>query len=139
MRINVDEILRSHGLKSTRQRKEVLTALSKIDSALSQPDLEKKLKGKVDRVTLYRILSSFQERGIVHSILDQYGITNYATCSPSCSEGKHKDEHVHFNCSNCHRVFCLEIKTPKVKIPVEYSAENVTVIATGLCKKCKAH
>lgn len=139
MGLHVDEVLKSHGLKSTWQRQEVLTALSKMDSAISQPDLEKKLKGKIDRVTLYRILNSFEESGIVHSILDQQGITNYATCSSSCTEGHHKDEHVHFNCSSCHRIFCLKIKIPKVKMPAEYNAESVTVMAVGLCKKCKGH
>lgn len=131
-----EEILKKHGLKNTRQRKVVLEEFSKTSSALSQPDLEKRLGAEMDRVTLYRILSSFEENGIVHSVLDKQGTMNYASCSSSCSADHHHDEHVHFNCSNCHKIFCLDVRIPKIKMPAGFVADQLSLTATGLCDSC---
>lgn len=136
MSTSAETILKKHGLKNTRQRKVVLEEFSRTKNALSQPELEKRLKGEMDRVTLYRILSSFQENGILHSILDLNGTTNYAICSPACSTAHHKDEHVHFNCTNCQRIYCLEVKVPDVTIPVNFRADHFSLIVTGLCENC---
>lgn len=139
MGASADEILKTHGLRSTRQRHVVLEEFSHADFALSQPELEKRLKGEMDRVTLYRILSSFEEKGILHSIIDQFGTTNYASCSSSCSAGHHKDQHIHFNCLNCRKIYCLQSTNPPVDIPTGFKAENVSIVATGLCKVCSSN
>lgn len=133
-----EEILKKHGLKNTRQRQVVLEEFSKTQNALSQPDLEKRLKGEMDRVTLYRILSSFQESGILHSIMDLQGTANYAVCSSSCSADQHKDEHVHFNCTKCEKIYCLETKVPSVQIPASFKSEHVALTVTGLCNSCNS-
>ena len=131
-----DEILKRHGLKNTRQRKVVLEEFSKTSTALSQPDLEKRLTGEMDRVTLYRILNSFEESGILHSVLDKQGTMNYASCSASCSSEHHHDEHLHFNCSNCKKIYCLEVKIPGVKMPAGFVASQLSLTVTGLCASC---
>ncbi len=136
METSADEILKKHGLKNTRQRQVVLKEFSTTKNALSQPELEKRLKGEMDRVTLYRILSSFEESGILHSILDMHGTNNYAVCASSCSADHHKDEHVHFNCTKCEKVYCLETKVPSVKVPDTFKADHVSLIVTGLCNTC---
>lgn len=131
-----DEVLKKHGLKNTRQRKVVLEEFSRASTALSQPDLEKRLKGEMDRVTLYRILSSFEENGILHSVLDKQGTMNYASCSASCSANHHHDEHIHFNCSNCGKIFCLNVKIPAVKMPGGFQVTQLSLTATGVCDAC---
>ena len=136
MSVAPDIILKKHGLKNTRQRIAVLDELSRSDSARSQPDLEKTLKAEMDRVTLYRILSSFQENGIVHAIMDQNGTMNYAPCTASCTAENHHDEHLHFNCSSCNRIFCLEVKVPSVRIPEEFKVEQLSLTARGICNLC---
>ena len=134
--VSPDEILKTHGLKNTRQRQIVLEELAKVDSAVSQPELEKKLGKDMDRVTLYRILSMFQEKGIVHSVLDLNGTTNYASCSSSCTEGHHHDQHLHFNCTNCSKIYCLDVKIPNLKMPAGFKATAINTIATGICNNC---
>jgi len=88
-------------LKVTPHRLRVLAEITQKNAAISQPDLEKILGREVDRVTLYRILSSFEEKGIVHKIFDLNGTATYAICSAECSENHHHDQHVHFLCSLC--------------------------------------
>ena len=132
-----DEVLKAHGLKNTKQRQIVLEELAKVNSAISQPELEKKVGKAMDRVTLYRILSTFQEKGIVHSVMDQYGTNNYASCSPSCKEGHHHDDHLHFNCTNCSKIYCLDVKIPALQMPTGFTAHTVNTIASGICTNCK--
>ncbi len=136
MENSTEQVLKKHGLKNTRQRNVVLEEFFKSNNALSQPELEKRLKGEMDRVTLYRILSSFEESGILHSILDRQGTMNYASCNASCSAAHHHDEHLHFNCDNCHKIFCLDVKIPAVNLPAGFQVAQLSLTATGLCDAC---
>lgn len=132
------EILKRNSLKVTQPRLKVLEIISRKDSAISQPELEKLLGKDIDRVTLYRVLASFEEKGIIHKIFDLHGTATYAMCSTNCSEHDHHDQHVHFICRVCNSVYCLEDMTlPKVSIPAGFSLEAITVNALGVCNHCK--
>ena len=138
MNINPVDILKEHDLKHTKQRVRVLEEIALDSVAISQPDLEKKLGKEIDRVTLYRILNTYQEKGILHRIMDMNGTANYAVCTSSCSEDHHHDEHVHFNCTNCNKIYCLEVEAPRIKMPKGFTAKTVSSIAYGICNKCNA-
>lgn len=138
MNINPVSILKEHDLKHTKQRVRVLEEIALDSVAISQPDLEKKLGKEIDRVTLYRILNTYQEKGILHRIMDMNGTANYAVCTSSCSENHHHDEHVHFNCTNCNKIYCLEVEAPRIKMPKGFTAKTVSSIAYGICEKCNA-
>jgi Fur family ferric uptake transcriptional regulator len=96
---NFGELLQKHHLKKTSPRLKVLSMLSAKNVATSQPDLEG-VMDDIDRVTLYRILNAFEEKGIIHKVFDLNGTANYAMCSPECGEDHHHDEHLHFNCTS---------------------------------------
>ena len=132
------EILKRNSLKVTQPRLKVLEIISRKESAISQPELEKLLGKDIDRVTLYRVLASFEEKGIIHKIFDLHGTATYAMCSTNCSEHDHHDQHVHFICRVCNSVYCLEDMTlPKVSIPADFSLEAIAVNALGVCNHCK--
>ncbi|WP_324756779.1 Fur family transcriptional regulator [Sphingobacterium thalpophilum] len=132
------DILKRNNLKVTQPRLRVLEIISTKDSAISQPELEKLLGKDIDRVTLYRVLASFEEKGIIHKIFDLHGTATYAMCSTDCSEHDHHDQHVHFICRVCNSVYCLDdITLPKVSIPVGFSLEAIAVNALGVCNHCK--
>jgi len=132
-----EKLLTKNGLKRTGARMKVLDVLSSRDSATSQPYLEKVLGADADRVTLYRILQAFEEKGIIHKVLDNQGTANYAICSQNCTQHNHHDEHLHFNCSNCMKVYCLDtVRIPTLKTPAGFKIENVSLIATGICATC---
>ncbi|SHG11142.1 Fur family transcriptional regulator [Pedobacter caeni] len=138
MRLDPVNILKEHDLKHTRQRVRVLEEIALDTVAISQPELEKKLGKEIDRVTLYRILNTYEDKGILHRIMDMNGTANYAICSSSCSEDHHHDEHVHFNCTTCSKIYCLEVVVPKIKMPKGFNAKTVNTTAYGTCEKCNA-
>lgn len=139
MQGNFDQILEKHNLKKTAPRYSVLEVLSKRDVATSQPNLEEILGKDVDRVTLYRILKTFEEKGIIHKIIDANGTANYAVCHSSCTEHQHRDEHLHFNCTVCKKVYCLnDVHIPSLTLPSGFEASNINLVASGVCPACKS-
>ncbi len=131
-------LLRRNKLKVTQPRLSVLHIISDKDTAISQPELEKLLGDTIDRVTLYRVLATFEEKGILHKIFDLHGTATYALCSTDCDEHQHQDEHVHFICTACNSIYCLDdFKMPKINLPEGYQLHSIGVNAVGLCAQCK--
>lgn len=132
-----ERILSQHELRNTQSRRSVLEAFIDTHHALSQPDLEKMLEGICDRVTIYRILDSFIEKGILHRVPDNEGKQKFALCD-SCTEHHHHDEHLHFKCTNCGKTECLdEIPMPELKLPVGYEVQEWNMLLQGICADCK--
>lgn len=131
------QLLRRHKLKVTQPRLRVLEIIARKEAAISQPELERVLGKTVDRVTLYRVLAVLEEKGILHKIFDLQGTATYALCSPACDEHEHHDRHVHFICSICNSIFCLdEINLPKIQVPTGYQLQHVGINAVGVCAAC---
>jgi len=131
-----EALLEKHHLKKTAPRLKVLSMLAAKNVATSQPDLEG-VMDDIDRVTLYRILNAFEEKGIIHKVFDLNGTANYAMCSSNCGENHHHDEHLHFNCTNCKNVYCLDdLHLPAINLPRGFKPEGFTLYASGLCPKC---
>lgn len=139
--INEDfaNLLRKNQLKVTQPRLRVLEIISEKTAALSQPDLEKIVGKDIDRVTLYRILGSFEEKGILHKIFDLNGTATYAICSTKCTADHHHDQHIHFICSVCNSVFCLDdVTVPKINLPKNFTLHSIAINAVGLCNDCNS-
>lgn len=133
-----EDLLKSHGLRRTQIRLEILQLFMQQDHALSVSDLEKMVKSSHDRVTLYRALNSFEENGIIHQTPDKSGNMRYALCAEGCSGHDHKDEHAHFICDECNQTYCLqEVKVPNVKLSEEYQLSSVSYTMSGICKDCQ--
>ncbi|MDP9046672.1 MAG: transcriptional repressor [Bacteroidota bacterium] len=133
---NFEELLERHHLKKTSPRLKVLSMLSAKNVATSQPDLER-VMSDIDRVTLYRILNTFEEKGIIHKVFDLNGTSNFAMCTSDCEENHHHDEHLHFNCTNCKNVYCLDdLHLPPIDLPNGFKPNGFTLYASGLCPKC---
>jgi len=132
----LNDILRRKHLSITDSRKKILSLFLSSQDALAHGDIESKAGEKFDRVTVYRTLQTFVEKGIIHSIPTADNSIRYALCK-DCEEGHHHDDHVHFVCTNCNRTICLDdIVSPKIDLPEGYIAENVQVVINGICKEC---
>jgi len=133
---NYKQLLKRHRLRVTDNRIALLAIFDESSAALSAHDVESKLPD-TDRVTLYRTLKSFQEKGIIHKAIDGTDTPRYAMCESECTEHNHHDEHVHFRCTTCHNTFCLnDVYVPKVQAPDGFQMQSSHMVVEGTCAQC---
>lgn len=138
LRRRADDMLRINNLSVTESRKKIIQLFLDQSGALAHGDIEKKAGEKFDRVTIYRTLQTFVDKGIIHTIPTADNSILYALCKDQCSEGHHHDHHVHFVCTQCHNTYCLDdVVTPDIRLPKEYEADHVEVVVEGTCKNCR--
>lgn len=129
------QILKDFKLRSTPNREAILHVFLRRDFALSHGDVEREVPSSFDRVTVYRTLKTFLDKGLLHKVLDDEGSLKYALCSEACSTAHHH-EHVHFKCTKCGQTNCLEVEIPSVKLPKGYKAKEVNLLIQGICEHC---
>ncbi len=123
-------------IKPTAMRQLVLKELTEQKTAVSLSELEQKFD-RVDRVTLYRTLKTFEKNKLIHAIDDGTGSTKYALCQDAC-ECHPNDLHVHFHCMKCGQTYCLhDIHVPEINLPQGFSLESVNMVVQGICANCK--
>jgi len=133
----VQNILEKFNLRHTNSRVEILEVFQKYTYALSHSDLEESLSGRFDRVTLYRTLKTFLEKGIIHKVLDDEGTLKYALCSHQCDDLAHHHNHVHFKCNTCGHTQCLDdVIIPAVSLPQGFEAKEFNLLIQGSCNTC---
>lgn len=133
----VSTILKVNKLSVTEGRQKILQLFLHTKGALSHADIERKTGEHFDRVTIYRTLNSFVDKGIIHVIPSSDNSIKYALCKDDCEEGHHHDHHVHFQCSKCKSTFCLdEIVTPSTTVPAGYTIATIEVVVQGICRHC---
>ncbi|MEJ1236739.1 transcriptional repressor [Chryseolinea sp. T2] len=131
-----ETLLRNFKLRSTPNRQDILELFLIKNYALSQGDIEKEVHNHLDRVTVYRTLKTFLDRGLIHKVLDDEGSLKYALCNEACQAPVHHHDHVHFKCLRCGQTNCLEINVPVIKLPDGYHAQEVNVLIQGICTRC---
>jgi len=122
--------------RNTPAKSTILTLLKDAGTALSQDMIEDKVKGEMDRVTIYRVLNSFCEDGITHRILADNGKYYFALCL-NCGEDKHEHnhDHFHFRCTKCEKVECLGEEVT-LTLPQGYVKQTISSWVTGYCNNC---
>lgn len=134
----ISYILKRNQLSVTGSRKKILELFLASKGALAHGDIEKRTGEKFDRVTVYRTLQVFLEKGIIHNIPTADNSVRYALCQSNCSEGHHHDNHVHFVCTECGNTTCLaDVTIPSVKLPTGFQPEEYQMVVNGVCKDCR--
>jgi Fur family transcriptional regulator, ferric uptake regulator len=134
---NVFNILKKQGLSITESRKKILDIFLQNDGALAHADIEKNASTQFDRVTIYRTLQTFVEKGIVHQIPTTDNSVYYALCKHECDGDHQHDNHVHFICNKCEKTICLDdVTVPQVKLPNNFTKSTAAMIVYGHCENC---
>lgn len=134
----VEEILKKNNLSVTDSRQKIMQLFLNTNGALAHADIEKKTGESFDRVTVYRTLQSFVEKGIIHLIPTRDNSIKYALCKDDCEEGHHHDNHVHFICDDCNKTICLDdVTVPHVKLPKGFTPKHAEMVVNGICEECK--
>lgn len=136
----IDDLLSDHKLRKTTFRQQVLSVfLTAFPKALTRNEIEESLEKnlKVDRVTLYRTLKSFEDAGLIHLAIDNSDEQRFALCSTDCTTHQHQDQHAHFYCTQCNQTVCLEaVSIPQVEVPSAYQLKDTQLVLSGICKDC---
>ncbi len=131
-------LLKKNRLSVTAGRKKILLLFLGRNDALTHGDIEKGAGEKFDRVTIYRTLQAFVESGIIHTIPTTDNSIRYALCKDACGNGQHQDQHIHFICTLCQSIICLdEVVTPAIQLPEGFAPQSIKVVAEGICKNCR--
>ena len=134
----VNDILKKNSLSITGSRTRILELFLETGGALAHADIEKNTDANFDRVTVYRTLQTFVEKGIIHNIPTTDNSILYALCKDNCEAGHHHDNHVHFICDVCDKTICMDhVSIPEVKLPKGFKQNQIDLVISGVCDQCK--
>jgi Fur family ferric uptake transcriptional regulator len=137
MLYSIIETLKKNQLSITDSRKKILEMFIRSKGALAHADIEHQSGTEFDRVTIYRTLQTFVEKGIIHTIPTADNSVRYALCKDECGQGHHHDDHVHFMCDVCGTTYCLDhVTVPSVDLPAGFKATQTDLIMSGRCMRC---
>ncbi len=137
MQHRIIDTLKRNQLSITDSRKKILELFFKANGAMAHFDIEQKSGAEFDRVTIYRTLQTFVEKGIIHTIPSADNSIRYALCKDDCAGGHHHDDHVHFMCDDCGTTYCLDhVTVPQLDLPKGFRAAQTDVVVSGKCVKC---
>ncbi len=132
---NLVDLLRERKLKATSTRLDVLSVISNYNKAIPFSEIQKALSD-FDRVTLYRTIHALIKNGIIHKVLIEDKEIFFAMCSKKCTSDTHSHQHIHFKCTICHAVTCVEaVNSITLSIP-GHVIENFEIAAKGVCVSC---
>mgnify|MGYP003685125487 FL=1 len=132
---SIKKLLKTKNLRVTKLRTALLEVLANLSKAVSYQEIQNSLI-KFDRITLYRTLNTFIERGILHKITFEDHQNFYALCGTDCTTDRHQHQHVHFQCNQCKEVSCLEAKEPIQLNISSHLVNEIEITASGLCQEC---
>jgi Fur family ferric uptake transcriptional regulator len=132
-----EEILEKYNLKKTNFRLTLIKLFQNSNSSLTAEEIQEKIKSTSDKVTIYRALSAFEKKCLIHRVPDKSNLIRYALCQKECFQINHKHNHAHFICNICAKTFCLEnIKLPKINITSGFKINKTLLTLEGSCENC---
>lgn len=130
---NLESILREHGHSVTKQRTLIFDLLTDREP-ITMYELYELVRGKIDRASTYRIITLFEELGIVRRV-------NIGWKYKVELSDKFAEHHHHLTCLKCHKVtpiseddleaFITQLATTYKFSPVEHQVE-----IQGVCETC---
>lgn len=134
--MEAQQILTMNSFRVTQHRIDVLTYFTESKRALTHTDLEQVFKGKIDRVSLYRMLHSFSEKRLLCKLIDSNGSSSYVFDLHSSND--HKHIHPHYKCKTCNDVIELpELPESYMKQLKKLNIDELNILAEGTCDDCQ--
>jgi Fe2+ or Zn2+ uptake regulation protein len=126
------DILRQHHLKVTHQRLSILKYLDKNRNHPTADGIYTALKQKtpsLSKTTVYNALETLNEHGLIHTL---------TICGSELRFDIQGDNHHHFLCKKCGKIYDIGIKCPNVGKVEEYGhkVEEIHGYFKGICKTC---
>lgn len=136
------DILKKFNLKVTPVRMTVLDVLVHSDVALSHADITDKIgDDSVDKVTLYRTLNTFNEKGLIHKVATEDRNWLYAIMLESNKIPVSEHDHAHFICNLCEKIFCFPVsehtQSGIASIKEGFKVTEQEIRLHGICPACQ--
>ena len=130
--------LTREGVRPTTIRLTILEILGDSSRALRVQEILEAIRSRrrVNKVTVYRILEDFTQRGMVRRLSLEGRVSHYELACEHCPP------HPHFQCHTCREVQCLD-PVPLTRVwtelqgPVGNRADHIDIRVEGLCHKCR--
>lgn len=117
----------------------VLEVLGSAPQTFRARDIFQRIRGcrRVNKVTVYRILEDFSQKGLIRKISTEGKATLYELA------GEQHPPHPHFQCQACGKVQCLEPVSleevwDRIKGPLGHRADSLEIRVSGVCRRCRA-
>ena len=129
------DLLRDAGLRATPGRLALLAVLAKESKPLAMPQIEARMKGRLNQVTLYRALEALAASGIVARVNLEHDHAHYELVAG-------RPHHHHAVCSGCGRVEDIEVPHARLEEKAAAQAKGFASISRysleffGLCRSC---
>ena len=134
---NYNEMLSSVGLSPTSHRIRVMEIIGNNTYPLSAQEIYDTIKRNhsINRVTVYRILDSLVQNGLVDRLSG--GRASFFGLAPN----DHHQSHPHFYCRQCGRMNCLNPRSISMDMTsferiFPGKIDNVEIRVDGVCKNC---
>ncbi len=130
--------LTREGIRPTTIRLIILEILGDSPRALRAKEILEAIRARrrVNKVTVYRILEDFTQRGVVRRLSLEGRVNHYEL---AC---EHHPPHPHFQCQACREIQCLD-PAPLTRMwtelqgPVGNLTDHIDIRVAGLCHKCR--
>ncbi len=133
------QTLKKAGLARTAQRMAVLDVMLTAPSPLNAAEILARLEGrqKINRVTVYRIIASLRDGGVIREIETDRGGNCYEI---AC---QHNPVHPHFKCRVCGNIICMQPLTFSqawewFAKPYKFSIDRININIAGVCNACES-
>ncbi len=136
--MDIPALLKRHGLRDTQSRRLVLKVLMGTKKPLTHREIHARVRkshATVNLVTIYRMLETFEELGLIHRHLRSGGVF-------LCSLPEEEGHHVLLSCDDCGRVEeCCDTTLCKYEDLIArragFAPKSHRSEVVGLCSSCK--
>ncbi|PWH85026.1 Fur family transcriptional regulator [Brumimicrobium oceani] len=131
----IESELNKREIRPTAMRMIVLRYFLEEKNCTSLTELEEKFD-HADKSTLFRTLTTFEQKGLIHRIEDGTGFTKFGLCTEDC-DCSFDFQHYHFHCINCNETFCLKsLKPQSLNLPKGFMVQSANLVLKGHCSNC---
>lgn len=131
--------LREYHVRLTQNRITVFKLITESKTALSVSVIMKQSEILLDRISVYRTLKYFLQKGIVEVVPNNKGNARYILASANKKTVKNSfSKCAYFICSSCqHTELILAPVNIKLALLTKHQVSKYSLIIEGLCSSCK--
>lgn len=127
--------LKSHNIRFTRQREAILEIIKDSDEPLTMNQIKSQLSKDIDLSTIYRTLTLFENKSLIHKIVLQEPVHNVYDYN------RHQHQH-HLICIRCEKIEMIE-ECPlgdyeeRIAKKTQYTISRHQLDLYGVCPNCQ--